>query len=270
MRDANSPVNAEVFISWSGSESYALAVAVHDWLPTVLPEVKPWMSSKDIAKGKRWNSEIDGSLERTSFCIVCLTPGVAREPWINFEAGAVSKIVQGSYVSPLLWHVSVDSLGGLPVSMFQCTQFTKKDVCQLIETINVATGLQIPVERIRRNLDYSWDKLNQQVRDICISDDDDSHIDESETRNGDATPKEKLDSVAEQILTVIAGKDDYPMDVDEVRTEVLHTPSRTRHYLDRLVAGGYLSKDDDYESYALTENGRAYVVEHGLDLVLPF
>ena len=266
MRDASDTSNPELFLSWSGSESYALAVVVHDWLPTVLPGVKAWMSSKNIAKGKRWNSELGGSLERTSYCIVCLTPAVAREPWINFEAGAVSKFVQGSYVSPLLWQVSVDDIDGLPLSMFQCTQFTKEDVCQLLESINVATGLQIPTERIHKNLDYSWTKFSQRVNDICISDNDELRGQKSEDGDGGAEAHVELDSVGKNILTAIAEKDDYPMDVDEVKGEVHYTRSRTRHYMDRLVAMGYLFKLEEYESYGLTENGRAYVVQHGLDL----
>ena len=56
------------------------------------------------------------------------------------------------------------------------------------------------------------------------------------------------------------------MDVDDVAGELDHTRVRTRHYLDRLVAAGYLSKDEEYQSYELTEDGRARVVERGLDL----
>ena len=266
MQGANKPVNPELFISWSGSESYALAVVVSGWLPTVLPGVKPWMSSKDIAKGKRWDAELGNSLERISYCIVCVTPGVAREPWINFEAGAVSKFVQESYVNPLLWHVSVNDLGGLPLAMFQCTQFTKEDVCQLLETINVATGLRIPTERIHKNLDYSWAAFSQRVEQIFVSDDDESQSEESEGGGGGAARQVERDSVAEEILLVVARMDDYPVDVDEVKREVHYTPVATRHHLDRLVAAGYLSKDEEYDSYQLTEDGRAHVVKHGLDL----
>ena len=72
------------------------------------------------------------NLEETSYCIVCVTPGVAREPWVNFEAGAVSKIVEQSYVSPLLLGVSIEDLGGLPLSMFQCTKFNKDEIHELL------------------------------------------------------------------------------------------------------------------------------------------
>ena len=113
-------VTLRVFLSWSGEASHAFASILHDWLPTVLHVVDPWMSSKDIAKGKRWDAEIGDNLEQARYCIVCVTPGVECEPWVNFEAGAVSKIVKDSYVSPLLVGVSVSDLGGLPLSLFQC------------------------------------------------------------------------------------------------------------------------------------------------------
>ena len=65
---------------------------------------------------------------------------------------------------------------------------------------------------------------------------------------------------------MVAQRDDYPMDVDEVKGEVRHSRVATRHYLDSLVAVGYLSKHEEYESYSLTSDGRAYVVKQGLDL----
>lgn len=261
----DNPAKSELFISWSGRASYALAGVVHDWLPTVLPGVKPWLSSKDLTKGKRWDTELGDSLARTSYCIVCVTPGAAREPWINFEAGAVSKVVEESYVSPLLWHVSIEDLGGLPLSMFQCTHFSKEDVRQLLESINDATDLQIPAERIHKNLEYSWAAFYQRVKGISVSQDDEPRAHESEDNETEAKGPVDLDSAATEILKVVAQKDDYPMDVDEVTREVHYTSVSTRHHLDTLVAAGYLAKDDEFDSYVLTRDGRAYVVKHGLD-----
>lgn len=269
MRRADDSGSTKIFISWSGRESYALAEIIRDWLPTVVPGASPWMSSKDIAKGKRWDAELSGILERTSYCIVCVTPEVACQPWINFEAGAVSKIVREAHVSPLLWRVSVEDLSGLPLSVFQCTQFTKQDVCHLLESINSSTGLRIPTERLHKNLDYSWTKVSQRAKNITVSNsssDDDSQGDGSKNGERSAAHQVHLDFVAEEILMVVAQKDDYPMDVEEVTREVHHTRVRTRHYLDRLVAAGYLSKVEEYESYEVTEIGRAYVVRRGLDL----
>ena len=48
----------EVFISWSGKRSKALAAHLREWLPLALSHVKPWMSDTDIAAGSRWEQEV--------------------------------------------------------------------------------------------------------------------------------------------------------------------------------------------------------------------
>src|SRR5882724_417299 len=43
-----------VFISWSGVRSKALAEVLSDWLPRVIQVLDPWVSP-DIEKRKRWS-----------------------------------------------------------------------------------------------------------------------------------------------------------------------------------------------------------------------
>jgi hypothetical protein len=38
----------DVFISWSGQRSKALALQLHDWLKAVVQRANPWMSERDI------------------------------------------------------------------------------------------------------------------------------------------------------------------------------------------------------------------------------
>lgn len=49
----------KVFLSWSGRKSKAIAEALRDWLPSVIQEIEPFMSERDIAAGARWLNEID-------------------------------------------------------------------------------------------------------------------------------------------------------------------------------------------------------------------
>ena len=44
----------DVLISWSKKQSKEMASVFHGWLPKVVPGFRPWMSSKDINKGKQW------------------------------------------------------------------------------------------------------------------------------------------------------------------------------------------------------------------------
>ena len=87
----------EIFISWSGPRSKAIAKALNDWMPKVIQGVKPWMSP-DIPSGARWQAEIADRLDKNMVGVVCLTPENLNAPWLLFEAGALSKHVSDSRV----------------------------------------------------------------------------------------------------------------------------------------------------------------------------
>jgi len=63
----------KVFISWSGTKSRDVALALREWLPLVMNSVEPFVSAKDIYAGTRWQLEISAQLEATNFGIVCVT-----------------------------------------------------------------------------------------------------------------------------------------------------------------------------------------------------
>ena len=63
----------KVFISWSGTLSHKVALALRDWLPSVLQAVEPWLSSDDIAPGAKWFKDISEQLSGVEVGIVCLT-----------------------------------------------------------------------------------------------------------------------------------------------------------------------------------------------------
>lgn len=48
----------KVFISWSGTRSKLVAVALHEWLRPILQSVEVWMSEVDIGAGDRWGQEV--------------------------------------------------------------------------------------------------------------------------------------------------------------------------------------------------------------------
>jgi hypothetical protein len=89
----------KVFLSWSGEISQQIAREIHDWLPIILQNVKPYMTPADIEKGARWGSEITRELEICNFGIICLTKDNLASQWICFEAGALSKAVTGRVAS---------------------------------------------------------------------------------------------------------------------------------------------------------------------------
>jgi hypothetical protein len=68
----------KVFISWSGRKSRDAAELFRDWLPSVLQDVRPFVSSRDIRAGMRWQAEIAGELDDTDFGLICVTQEPGR------------------------------------------------------------------------------------------------------------------------------------------------------------------------------------------------
>jgi hypothetical protein len=127
----------KVFISWSGRQSHQVAIALRDWLPSVLQIVEPYVSSEDIDKGARWSTDISKELEDASFGIICVTPENLEAPWVNFEAGALSKSLDRSRVAPFLFAVDRTAVQG-PLLQFQSTLIEESDVKKLLQSINRA------------------------------------------------------------------------------------------------------------------------------------
>lgn len=99
-----------VFISWSGSSSRGVALALKEWLPGVVQVVRPFMSAEDLEKGTRWASKVAEELEQSDFGILCVTRHNVDSPWLHFDAGALSKKIDRARVVPLLLDLPQDRL----------------------------------------------------------------------------------------------------------------------------------------------------------------
>ena len=155
----------KIFLSWSGDRSKLIAEILHGWLPLVIQAVKPWLSASDIDKGTRWSSDIASKLEETSFGIICLTPENLDAPWILFEAGALSKTIESSFVCPYLFDVDPSDMKG-PLVQFQTTRGNKEDTLALIHTINCALPESLPEKQIDKSFEVWWPDLEEKLQGI--------------------------------------------------------------------------------------------------------
>jgi len=124
----------KIFISWSGELSHLVALLLKEWLRHVIQVAEPYVSSEDIEKGSRWFAEIDSKLDDCKFGIVCLTRENMTKPWILFEAGAISRSISHSRVTPLLIDITPADFSG-PLSQFQATSLTETDMLLLAKSI---------------------------------------------------------------------------------------------------------------------------------------
>jgi hypothetical protein len=159
----------EVFLSWSGERSGAIAAALRDWLPKVLQSVRPWMSQTDISKGTKWDPAISAQLERAKAGIFCLTPSNLNNKSILFEAGAISKRVNDSRVYTLLSDIEPANLEW-PLAQFQATSLRAIDIKKMVADINgdLANNgeASLPDESLREALSVWWPKLEEQIQKL--------------------------------------------------------------------------------------------------------
>ena len=64
---------------------------LREWLPRMFDHIDPWASEVDIDAGSRGFDEIQARLNQSSFGIIVITTQNYERPWLNFEAGALSK-----------------------------------------------------------------------------------------------------------------------------------------------------------------------------------
>nr|WP_245325617.1 TIR domain-containing protein [Paeniglutamicibacter terrestris] len=159
----------KVFVSWSGKKSHAVAEVLHEWLPTVINSVEPWISSEGLRAGLKWNQQLEKELNGTSFGIIVATPRNQHAQWLNFEAGALSKKVGGaeSRVAPLLidFKKATDLVG--PLASYQATMPTREGFHDLVASINEALGEDSrSVELLDRGFNVCWPALESKLAEV--------------------------------------------------------------------------------------------------------
>jgi len=158
-----------VFLSWSGDSSKSAAQVFRAWLPTVIQSARPYMSAEDIDKGQRWSIDLAKQLDDANFGIICLTPDNTTAPWILFEAGAISKSVGRSRVSPLLFGLNFSDLRSTsPLLQFQSTKFDKEEILKLLHSITKASPEteRLQNEVLTKTFERSWADLNREITEI--------------------------------------------------------------------------------------------------------
>lgn len=158
-----------IFLSWSGEQSKKIAELLKIWLPSVIQSLKPFYSSTDIEKGKRWDNELSKKLNDTEFGIIILTEENRTAPWIMFEAGALAKNIETGRVCTFLFDIKDTDVIG-PLSSFQNTKSTKKDILKLLEDINETIGTnKISKEVLVRVFEKMWPDLENELKKILDS-----------------------------------------------------------------------------------------------------
>lgn len=154
----------DVFISWSGQRSKIFASLFHDFIERLLHPIKPWMSSKDIEKGKKWGIEIGDKLSHNQFGIICVTPENQNSPWLMFEAGAISKTLSESRVFPVLIGMEAKDLVS-PLNQYQATIVNRDEIYQLLKALNnQMSELKVKEGILKEEFELKWEPFNKNLQ----------------------------------------------------------------------------------------------------------
>ncbi|MDX1947941.1 MAG: toll/interleukin-1 receptor domain-containing protein [Pirellulaceae bacterium] len=157
-----------VFISWSKQVSREVAEALYDWLPFVIQDVDPWMSKADLEAGVRWGQELSSQLQSNDFGIICLTAQNRLEPWIHFEAGALSKQVATARVIPLLFRMDLTTVPS-PLQQFQAVTADQTGTWSIVRSLY--SGLPkstLSFSSLERTFAKWWPELEAKWTSITV------------------------------------------------------------------------------------------------------
>jgi len=155
--------DVKVFISWSGGLAKDVAIALRGWLPLLFDRVTPWASDTDIAAGQRGLAQIELELTNTRFGIVVVTAENQHAAWLNFEAGALSKVVGDveHRVVPLLVDLAGPAQLTGPLAQFQAKTAQKAGMLSLVCSLAAVAEIHQQVATAR--FEAYWPQLEEKI-----------------------------------------------------------------------------------------------------------
>jgi hypothetical protein len=209
-----------VFLSWSGEPSRSVALALKPWLRKVLQTVEPWMSDEDLQKGGRWHQEISEALRDTTYGLVCLTKSNQSSPWLNFEAGALSKEV-GERVRVVAVLIDMQPADiTTPLKEFQTTALTDEDFRRTIQQLNKLTENPLTEREVDEQFDVWWPKLVTEIEA--------ARAEPSEPPRRTREVSDMLEEVLEMVRALAARDTSAPPEVAAQHAQTLSSRIRGR------------------------------------------
>lgn len=185
----------EVFFSWSGDKSKEIALKFQNLFKQVFePAVTSFMSARDIGAGRRGLDLLFSKLEQCNYGVSFVDAENARAPWIQFEAGALSKLIDTSRVMVLSLDGNVQSLEDTPLNEFQHKLFNKEDIKSIFEGIIESYKLEKSKDIFMQRFEGEWDEFYRNAQIILEREEEQKKVENDEDG--------KLDIIMKMLLGV--------------------------------------------------------------------
>ena len=187
--------NLKIFISWSGDLARSIARIWRDLLNEMFDGVTPWVSDVDIEAGTRGLDEIQRELDGTFFGIIVVTKANQNAPWINFEAGALSKSLPDSTtrVVPSLVDLTSPAQITSPIKQFQATLLDEEGVKRVLKAIANADAISVDWQTKERSFARMWPEYKTKFTDA---------IERSGEHPSSAPAQRQPEDMLEELLTI--------------------------------------------------------------------
>ena len=157
-------VKEEIFISWSGEVSRAIANQLSNWLEHVVSGVDTFVSNRDVDAGDRWEAKISEELAASHHAVLCVTRDNQTAPWLLYEAGALGKLIGRAKVIPYTIGFSPQEIVKGPLSRFQGVQNDEAGTWQLVRSLNRSQSTPKEEGFIREAFDMWWPRLEASMK----------------------------------------------------------------------------------------------------------
>ncbi|MBR3569425.1 MAG: TIR domain-containing protein [Oscillibacter sp.] len=151
----------QIFISWSKSVSHEIGQALYEWLPTVNPSWKTYISD-DLEAGSVWFPELMKRLKTANIALLCVTRENLDSPWLLFEAGAF--LIREIPVVPILFRVKSSELENSPLHYLQSVELSEGGIRRLLGIC----GDGLSTEDTSKTFAETYPELEAKIRAIRV------------------------------------------------------------------------------------------------------
>lgn len=249
----------KIFISWSGDLSHQYALIIKSWISFIAPNIETFVSSIDINPGERWSNTLASKLSDFNMGILCVTNENINAPWLNFEAGALSKQINESLVIPILIDASTKNIAKSPISQFQIIKNTEEDLLKLANKIYFSAGINA------NNLVLIFNKWWPEIKES---------IDKLEIKTSEATEEDKYNNLLFKFDIMREGFDIQIKQLNKILQNITNEDKLQEPEIDvKSLTGFWGNTNNSTLYYGKVINGEIYfpyIYEGNVDLPAHF
>lgn len=156
-------------------------------------------------------------LQNRDYGILIITGENQSQPWLNFEAGALSKALDIGRVTPYLFDMKIADLKPGPLIQFQAREAIKEGTFRLMKDINRVLASPLSDQQILNSFDRNWPYLEEKLNKIK----EDNSCEDGDIPNEKLSirsEEEKIDELISIVRTLELKMSYYPnIQMDESR-----------------------------------------------------